>query len=110
MTARAAEMANMARGAAYVATGSFQKLGGSADLMARSTFYALLPLRLLKRETDGANRVVRASMHVFNFCNESDSRCFHRSESRPCRMAEPEWHKLPQVTTTVGFSAMEPVP
>lgn len=102
VTAQAAEMANMARGAAYVATGSFQKLGGSADLMARSTFYALLPLRLLKREMDGANRVVRASMHVFNFVTSP----IH-AVSIAVNHGRAEWQNLngmlPQVTTTVGF-------
>lgn len=67
LKAEVAALSNTARAAQYVLTGTFQKTGTSADLFSRSTFYALLPLRLLKRETEGANRVVRAAAHVFNF-------------------------------------------
>jgi tape measure domain-containing protein len=65
--AKVAAGANTARNAAYIMTGSFQSMGGSADLFARAQFHAMLPLRLMKREIDGANRVVRAGIHVWNF-------------------------------------------
>jgi hypothetical protein len=65
--ATVAATANVTRNAAYVMTGSFERMGGTADLYARAQFHAMLPMRLMKREIDGANRVIRAGMHVWNF-------------------------------------------
>ena len=65
-TGQAAGVKNAAAGIGYVMTGTFAQAGSSADIFSRSMQYALFPLRLLKREFDGANRVVRATMHVFN--------------------------------------------
>ncbi|HRA90084.1 MAG TPA: tape measure protein, partial [Planctomycetaceae bacterium] len=65
-TSQAGAVKNGVAGIGYVMTGTFAKGGSSADIFARSMMFALLPLRLLKREFDGANRVVRATMHVFN--------------------------------------------
>jgi tape measure domain-containing protein len=65
--AKVAAGANTARNAAFIMTGSFENMGGSADLFARAQFHAMLPLRLFKREIDGATRVVRAATHVYNF-------------------------------------------
>jgi tape measure domain-containing protein len=58
--------ANKARNAQFVLTGTFQKLGGSADLFARGQYHAMLPARLLKREIEGSMRVVRAATTVYN--------------------------------------------
>jgi tape measure domain-containing protein len=59
--------ANKLRNARFVMDGTFQSLGGSADMFARAAFHANLPVRLLKREWEGATRVVRAATHVWNF-------------------------------------------
>lgn len=65
--AKVAAHANQLRNARFVMDGTFQSLGGSADLFARAAFHANLPVRLLKREWEGATRVVRAGQHVWNF-------------------------------------------
>jgi len=59
--------ANKLRNARFIMDGTFQSLGGSADMFARAAFHANLPVRLLKREWEGATRVVRAATHVWNF-------------------------------------------
>jgi hypothetical protein len=59
--------ANKARNAEFVLSGTFQKLGGSADRFAKANFHAVLPARLLYREIEGATRVIRAATHVWNF-------------------------------------------
>ena len=58
--------ANKARNAQFVLTGTFQKLGGSADMFARGQYHAMLPARLLKREIEGSMRVVRAATTIWN--------------------------------------------
>lgn len=59
----AAEM----RGKTYVMTGAWTELSGSADLFARSQYYALLPQRMLMREFEGGQRIIRAASHAYNF-------------------------------------------
>lgn len=65
--AKVAAHANSLRKAQFILDGTWQELGGSADMFARATYHANLPLRLMKREWEGATRVVRAAIHVFNF-------------------------------------------
>jgi tape measure domain-containing protein len=59
----AAEM----RGKTYVMTGAWTELSGSADLFARSQYYALLPQRMLMREFEGGQRIIKAASYAFNF-------------------------------------------
>lgn len=59
--------ANKLRTAEFIMSGSFRSLGGSADIFARASYHANLPIRLMKREWEGATRVVRAATHAFNF-------------------------------------------
>lgn len=67
LNVKVATHANTLRNAQFVMDGTFQKLGGSADLFARAAFHANFPIRLMKREWEGATRVVRAAQHVWNF-------------------------------------------
>jgi tape measure domain-containing protein len=54
------------RGKAYVMTGAWTQLAGSADLFGRSQYYALLPQRLLMREFEGGQRIVKVATHAYN--------------------------------------------
>jgi len=64
---KVAKQANELRRAQFIMDGTWQSLGGSADMFARAIYHANLPVRLMKREWEGATRVVRAATHVFNF-------------------------------------------
>lgn len=57
----AAEM----RGKAYVMTGAWTQLAGSADIFSRAQYYALLPTRLLFREFEGGQRIVKVATHAY---------------------------------------------
>ena len=59
----AAEM----RGKTYVMTGAWTELSGSADVFAKSQYYALLPQRMLMREFEGSQRIIKAASYAFNF-------------------------------------------
>jgi tape measure domain-containing protein len=65
MNATVATSAAEMRGSAYVMTGAFTQLGGSADTFARSQYYALLPTRLLFREFEGGQRIVKVATHAY---------------------------------------------
>lgn len=64
---KVAKQANELRRAQFIMDGTWQSLGGSADMFSRAIYHANLPVRLMKREWEGATRVVRAATHVFNF-------------------------------------------
>jgi tape measure domain-containing protein len=90
----AAEM----RGKAYVMTGAWTDLSGSADLFGRSQYYALLPQRLLMREFEGGQRVVKAATYAWNFLSHP----IH-AVSLALGQSRAEWQdlngRLPQVQT-----------
>jgi tape measure domain-containing protein len=54
------------RAKTYVMTGNWTELSGTTDIFARSQWAALLPHRLLVREVEGAQRVVKVATHAFN--------------------------------------------
>lgn len=63
-----AQVANTAtdmRGNAYVMTGAWTKLSGSADLFSRSQYYALLPTRLMFREFEGGQRILKVATYAW---------------------------------------------
>lgn len=96
----AAEM----RGKAYVMTGAFKQLGGSADIFARSQYYALLPQRLLMREFEGGQRIVKVATHAFAMLTHP----IH-AVSLAIGKSRAEWKdlnaRLPQVTGGLNLAA-----
>lgn len=102
LRAKVGKAAVTARNTQFVMGGGFQKLnsgdaattadvsqGDSTDLFARAHFHALVPLRLLKRETEGATRVVRAAQHAWNFVSHP----IHAAAVR-AQIAHAEFKKL----------------
>lgn len=63
--ASVANSASDLRGNAYLLSGSFKQLGGSADLFARSQYYALLPTRMMIREVEGGMRIIRVATYAW---------------------------------------------
>jgi tape measure domain-containing protein len=54
-------------GNANIISGGMQSLAGSADVFARSQYYALLPLRMVKRELEGAQRIVKVATYGWHY-------------------------------------------
>ncbi|MBL8819084.1 MAG: hypothetical protein JNL58_23850 [Planctomyces sp.] len=67
MNAKFGTAAAEARGKAWVMTGVWKELGGTADTFARSQYYALLPQRMMMREVEGARRIIRAATYAWTF-------------------------------------------
>lgn len=65
MNAKVATTATDVRGSTYVMSGAWTKLAGSADLFSRSQYYALLPARLMFREFEGGQRILKVATYAW---------------------------------------------